>query len=63
MGPAARLRAALELTELSRRLLAEGIRRRHPEYGGDELRLATIRAWVGRDLFRDAYPDAPELDP
>ena len=63
MGPTARLRAALELTEMSRRLLADGIRGRHPEYSDDEVRLATIRAWVGPELYRDAYPDTPELDP
>ncbi len=63
MGPAARLRAALELTRMSRRLLADGIRQRHPEYSEDEVRLATMRAWLGPDLFADAYPDAPALDP
>ena len=63
MTPSQRLRIGLELTALSRRLLESGIRRRHPEYTDEELRLATIRAWLGPDTYRMAYPDAPELDP
>src|SRR5690349_9324502 len=39
MSPAARLRAGLELTAMSRRLLAEGIRRRHPDYSAEQARL------------------------
>lgn len=61
--PSQRLRVGLELTETSRRLLAAGIRRRHPEYSDDQLRLALIRAWLGPELFRRAYAGAPELEP
>jgi hypothetical protein len=63
MGPAARLRTALELTELSRRLLTAGVRKRHPEYDEEQVRLAAARLWLGPDLFRRAYPDSPELKP
>jgi hypothetical protein len=63
MPPAARLRVGLELTALSRRLLADGVRRRHPEYDDEQVRLAFLRCWLGRDLFRSAYPGRPELDP
>jgi hypothetical protein len=63
IGPEARLRAGLALTETSRRLLFEGIRRRHPDYDPAQVRLAGIRAWLGPDLYRRAYPDRPELDP
>lgn len=63
MSPSARLRVGLELTELSRRLLTDGIRRRHPEYDGARVRLACLRLWLGPDLFRQAYPGEPELDP
>lgn len=63
MGPAARLRTALELTELSRRFLAAGVRKRHPEYDEEQVRLATARLWLGPDLFRRAFPDSPELKP
>lgn len=63
MSPQQRLQVALQLSQTGRRLLGEGIRLRHPEYSDQELRLATIRAWLGADLFRTAYPDEPELDP
>ena len=62
MEPAERLRIGLGLTALSRRLLEEGIRRRHPEYREEELRSAFLRAWLGGALFRAAYPDRPELE-
>jgi hypothetical protein len=63
MSPGARLRVALELTELSRRLVAEGIRQRHPEYSDAQAQLAFLRLWLGDDLFRKAYPRKPELEP
>jgi hypothetical protein len=63
MEPAARLRVALELTEMSRRLLTDGIRKRHPEYDGEQVRLAATRAWLGPENFRRAYPDRVELEP
>jgi hypothetical protein len=58
-----RLRAACELGMVSRQLLEAGIRTRHPEYSDADVRWATIRAWLTPALFRDAYPDGPELDP
>jgi hypothetical protein len=61
MTPAARLRIGLELTEMSRRLLADGIRRRHPEYDDAQVRLAFLRLWLGPDLFREAYSGRPEI--
>lgn len=63
MTPGARLRLGLELTEMSRHLLKDGIRRRHPEYGDEEVRLASIRLWLGPELFRTAYPETCELEP
>lgn len=63
MAPAARLRVGLELTAMSRRLLADGVRRRHPEYSTEQARLAFLRLWLGPALFRTAYPGKPELEP
>ncbi|MGH9382066.1 MAG: hypothetical protein ACRD2Z_15840 [Thermoanaerobaculia bacterium] len=63
MSPAARLRVGLELTATSRRLLGDGIRRRHPEYDDEHVRLAFLRLWLGPELFRAAYPGLPELEP
>lgn len=63
MTPAERLRVGLELTQMSRDLLAQGIRSRHPHYSDSQVRWALIRAWIGRDLFARAYPNGPHLDP
>lgn len=63
MTPEARLQVALELTEMSRRLLADGIRARHPEYDDDQVRLAMIRVWLTPELYRVAYAGHPEFDP
>jgi hypothetical protein len=51
MTPAQRLAKALELTELGRQLFAEGLRRRHPELPGGELRriyLEHMAQWHNR---------------
>lgn len=63
LAPSERLNVGLELTRTSRDLLAQGIRARHPEYSDDEVKWAVIRAWIGRDMFRRAYPNGPQLDP
>jgi hypothetical protein len=63
MTPEARLRVGLELTEMARRLLIAGIRNRHPEYDDDQVRLASIRLWLGPELFRAPYPNQPEVAP
>ena len=63
MAPVARLRVGLELCAMSRRLLADGIRKRHPEYSDAQVHLAFLRLWLGDTLFRLAYPAQPELAP
>lgn len=63
MSPVIRLQTGLELTAMSRRLLIDGIRRRHPEYDHERVRLAFLRLWLGPDLFRAAYAGEPELEP
>ena len=63
MEPSERLRVGLELTRLSRDLMTHGIRARHPDYSEEEVRWALLRAWLGEDLFAQAYPGKPTLDP
>ncbi len=63
MKPEDRLRAALNLTAMSRRLLMDGIRARHSEYSEEEVRLATIRAWLSPAVYREAYRGLLEVDP
>jgi|Deesub1362B_J571_1020462.scaffolds.fasta_scaffold05004_2 hypothetical protein len=63
MGPEQRLRVSLELTGLSKKLLEEGVRSRHPKYSEQEVKLAVIRILLGNELFEIVYPDAKNLKP
>ncbi len=63
MPPGRRLELAFELSALSRRLVFEGIRQRHPDYTDEQVRLSGFRLLLGHDLFRAAYPGSPELTP
>lgn len=63
MGPEKRLQTALDLAETSRKLLAEGVRQRHPDYGEKEIMLASIRLMIEKDLFLAAYPQAKDIVP
>jgi len=63
MGPGDRLRAAIELTRTSRKLLFEGVHKRHPDYNEGQIRLETIRLTLPEKLFRAAYPEAGEPQP
>ena len=63
LGPLGRLRKGLELTETSLRLLARGVRLRHPEYSAEEVRLAVIRLRLPDELFLQAYPEAAHIRP
>jgi hypothetical protein len=56
MSPVQRLEIALEMGDSLRRLSAAGVRRRHPEYTEEQVRLAVIRLSLGEELFRKAYP-------
>jgi hypothetical protein len=63
LGPEGRLHAAIELTRTSRKLLSEGVQRRHPDYNERQIRLETIRLILPEELFRAAYPEASECMP
>lgn len=63
MGPEKRLQTALDLAETSRKLLAEGVRQRHPDYGEKEIMLASIRLMIEKDLFLAAYSQAKDIVP
>lgn len=62
-SPSERLQLAIELTQTSRDLLAVGVRRRHPEYNAEHVRLAVIRLMIPEKLFLAAYPHAKDLQP
>ena len=63
MEPQKRLQAAALLAETCRTLLAEGIRKRHPNYDEEQVRLAVIRCLLSEDLFLRAYPSARDILP
>jgi hypothetical protein len=63
MEPHQRLQAAAFLSETCRSLLAEGIRKRHPNYDEKQVRLAVIRCLLPEDLFLRAYPNARNILP
>jgi len=61
MKPEQRLGVSLELSKLSKKLLEEGIRSRHPEYSKQEVKLTVIKVLLGNELFEIVYPDAKSL--
>ena len=61
MKPEQRLRVSLELSKLSKKLLEEGIRSRHPEYSEQEMKLAVIKILLGNELFGIVFSDAKSL--
>jgi hypothetical protein len=63
MTPERRLEAAIQLAKTSRELLAQGVRKRHPEYGEDQVKLAVIRLTLGENLFVSVYPEAKDVLP
>lgn len=63
MTPERRLQLAIELTQTSRKLLATGVRQRHPEYDDAQVRLAVIRLTIPEKLFLAAYPHAKDIVP
>jgi hypothetical protein len=55
MGPARRLKAAFQLSDRMRAVVEAGVRRRHPDYDEERVRLAAIRLRLGDALFREVY--------
>jgi len=63
MTPEKRLKLALQLIETEKKLLMEGIKKRHPEYKEKEIKLALIRILLGEELFEKVYPWAKKIKP
>jgi hypothetical protein len=61
MTPEQRLDVAIQLTNTSRKLLAAGVRLRHPEYTDEMIHYAVIKASLPEDLFLAAYPEFSTL--
>lgn len=63
LGGAGRVAAAFRMSELSRQAAEAGIRRRHPEYGEDEVRQALLRLLHGDELVQRAWPGRALVEP
>lgn len=63
MGPEGRLRTAIQLSQMSRALLLEGVCRRHPGYNEQQIRLKTISLILPAELFRATYPESQNILP
>jgi hypothetical protein len=61
MTPEQRLDIAIQLTNTSRRLLAAGVRLRHPDYSDEMIHHAVIKATLPEHLFLAAYPEFSTL--
>ena len=56
LGGIARARQGFELSDELWRIVEAGVRQRHPEYDERRVRLATVRLWLGDELFRRVHP-------
>jgi hypothetical protein len=63
MGPEGRLQAGMALCQASRKLLIEGVRKRHPDYNERQIVMEAIRLTLPEDLFVSAYPEARSILP
>jgi len=63
IGPAGRVRLAMQMSEEARELALEGIRRRHPEYRNDELQTALLVMFLGEELVQRAWPERTMVRP
>lgn len=51
----------VELSQATREIALENIRRRHPAYGDHQARMALYRLLLGDELFRRVWPAEPLL--
>lgn len=63
MGPETRVRVAFEMSEDVRRMAAEGIRARHPDYDDERIRRALFRLLLGEALVRAIWPGEAVVAP
>ena len=56
MTPGRRLELAIEMSDNLRKIVAAGVRSRHPDYTEEQVRLAVNRLYLGEKLFRKAFP-------
>ena len=49
--PSERVQMAMELSDSVRETCIAGIKKRHPDYSGEEVKLEVLRLSIGEDLF------------
>jgi hypothetical protein len=59
MPPEQRSALALTMSDDIRRVAAEGIKRRHPDYSDRDVRRALVALLYGRDAASKLWPGAP----
>lgn len=63
MGGAERVQVMFRLTEMARGTTEVGIRKRHPEYDDERVKLALARLLHGDELVRRAWPGRELVEP
>ena len=63
MTPEQRLNTSIQLSQTSRKLLAAGIRKRHPDYTEQQIKFAVLRLLLPSELFLAVYPEAKKILP
>lgn len=63
MGAARRVAVAADVSDAVRRVAAEGIRARHPDYDDEMVRHALFRLVLGDALYQEAWPNRALLAP
>ncbi len=56
LSPNRRMELALQLSDVIRGVVADGVRNRHPEYDEEHVRLAVMRLMLGDELFQRVHP-------
>jgi len=57
-----RVRLSMRLTETWRNRIVAGVRRRHPNYTEQQMRMAVLYLMHGKELFQKVYP-GQEIEP
>lgn len=63
MGPMKRAALGVHMADESRMLARDGIRRRHPDYDEAQLEDAVRILFLGKELFRLAWPNRALVQP
>jgi hypothetical protein len=63
MTASQRVEEGAKLSKVARHVMRAGIRKRHPDYGEEQVEMALARLLWGDELYRKARPDWPLVEP